>query len=101
LISHQLPLDEMPRALELIESRDPAVRRYHPAERLIAVCVSIPESAGETSPTRSRDRFPDLLVLQGSAQGCNRAILDNLDVIDRFAQNGRGLPQAEFLQVTQ
>ena len=27
LISHHLPLDEMPRALELIESRDPAVRK--------------------------------------------------------------------------
>jgi D-arabinitol dehydrogenase (NADP+) len=27
LISHRLPLDEMPRALELIESRDPAVKK--------------------------------------------------------------------------
>jgi threonine dehydrogenase-like Zn-dependent dehydrogenase len=27
LISHRLPLDEMPHALELIESRDPAVKK--------------------------------------------------------------------------
>ena len=27
LISHRLPLEEMPRALELIESRDPAVKK--------------------------------------------------------------------------
>jgi threonine dehydrogenase-like Zn-dependent dehydrogenase len=32
LISHRLPLSEMPRALELIESRDPAVKKVivHP-----------------------------------------------------------------------
>jgi threonine dehydrogenase-like Zn-dependent dehydrogenase len=27
LISHQLPLQEMPRALEMIESRDPVVKK--------------------------------------------------------------------------
>jgi threonine dehydrogenase-like Zn-dependent dehydrogenase len=27
LISHRLPLPELPRALELIESRDPAVKK--------------------------------------------------------------------------
>jgi threonine dehydrogenase-like Zn-dependent dehydrogenase len=27
LISHRLPLDEMPHALEMIESRDPAVKK--------------------------------------------------------------------------
>jgi threonine dehydrogenase-like Zn-dependent dehydrogenase len=33
LISHRLSLEEMPRALELIESRDPAVKKViiHPS----------------------------------------------------------------------
>lgn len=73
----------------------------HSAERQSTACVSIPEGAGEASPTWRRDRFPDLLVLQRPAKGCDGTVLDDLDVIDRLTQYGRGLTQTEFLQISQ